>query len=226
MQILAAVLGGVQSIDPSGIDETFGLPSEESRIFELDIQHIIAHENNVPLAADPLGGSYYVEWLTNKLEEETTKLLKEIDDNGGMWKCLESGWLQKQFDKTTSEVQNEINACKRIIVGANAFKGEDGDISKAVIDGAYKVPPDDKRFGAIDRVKELRRSRDQEKVKNSLKGLARAVREDQNVLRPTIEAAKAYATLGEMVGTIRMAKDLPFDPYERIVEPEFLKDIL
>jgi len=226
MQVLAAVLGGVQSIDPSGIDETFGLPSEESRIFELDIQHILAHENNVPLAADPLGGSYYVEWLTNKLEEETTKLLKEIDDNGGMWKCLESGWLQKQFDKTTSEVQNEINACKRIIVGANAFKGEDGDISKAVIEGAYKVPPDDKRFGAIDRVKELRRSRDQEKVKHGLKELARAVREDQNVLRPTIEAAKAYATLGEMVGTIRMAKDLPFDPYERISEPEFLKDIL
>jgi len=226
MQILAAVLGGVQSIDPSGIDETFGLPSEESRIFELDLQHILAHENNVPLAADPLGGSYYVEWLTNKLEEETTKLLKEIDDNGGMWKCLESGWLQKQFDKTTSEVQNEINACERIIVGANAFKGEDGDISKAVIDGAYKVPPDDKRFGAIDSVKELRRSRDQEKVKQGLKELARAVREDQNILRPTIEAAKAYATLGEMVGTIRMAKDLPFDPYERISEPEFLKDIL
>jgi len=226
MQVLAAVLGGVQSIDPSGIDETFGLPSEESRIFELDLQHILAHENNVPLAADPLGGSYYVEWLTNKLEEETTKLLKEIDDNGGMWKCLESGWLQKQFDKTTSEVQNEINACERIIVGANAFKGEDGDISKAVIDGAYKVPPDDKRFGAIDSVKELRRSRDQEKVKQGLKELARAVREDQNILRPTIEAAKAYATLGEMVGTIRMAKDLPFDPYERISEPEFLKDIL
>ena len=225
MQILAAVLGGVQSIDPSGIDETFGLPSEESRIFELDLQHIIAHENNVPLTADPLGGSYYVEWLTNKLEEETVKLLGEIDRNGGMWECLKSGWLQQQFDMTTAEVQNEINECKRLIVGANSFKGEDGNISKTIIDGAYKVPPDDKRFGAIDRVKELRKTRDQVKVKERLKELVKATQEDQNIVRPTIEATKVYATLGEMVGTIRMAKGLPFDPYERIQTPEFLKDI-
>ena len=153
MQILAAVLGGVQAIDPSGIDETFGLPSQESRIFELDLQHIIAHEANVPLTVDPLGGSYYVEWLTNKLEDETVKLLAEIDDQGGMWECLKSGWLQKQFDLTTTEIQNEINTCKRLIVGANAFKGDDGEISKAIADGAYKVPPDEKRFGAITRVK-------------------------------------------------------------------------
>ncbi len=226
MQVLAAVLGGVQSIDPSGIDETFGLPSEESRIFELDLQHIITHENNVPLTVDPLGGSYYVESLTDKLESETSNLLKEIDRIGGMWKCLESGWLRQQFDQATAEIQNEINEGKRLIIGANSFQGEDGDISKSIIEGAYKVPPDDKRFGAIDRVRELRNSRDQEKVKQCLKGLAQAVKQDQNVLRPTIEAAKAYATLGEMVGTIRMAKDLPYDPYERIGEPEFLKGIL
>ncbi|MFH1241056.1 MAG: methylmalonyl-CoA mutase family protein [Pseudomonadota bacterium] len=226
MQILAAVLGGVQSIDPSGIDETFGLPSEESRIFELDLQHIIAHENNVPLTADPLGGSYYVEWLTNKLEDATVKLLDEIDQIGGMWRCLETGWLQKQFDMTTSEIQNEIIECKRLIIGANSFKGQDGEISKKIIEGAYKVPPDDKRFGAIDRVKELRRSRDQKKVTQRLKDLAQAVREDQNIVRPTIEATKVYATLGEMVGTIRMAKGLPYDPYGRIPTPEFLKDIV
>ena len=226
MQILAAVLGGVQSIDPSGIDETFGLPSEESRIFELDLQHIIAHENNVPLVADPLGGSYYVEALTNKLEAETKDLLKEIDDIGGMWECLKSGWLRQQFDKTTAEIQNEINECRRLIVGANSFQGEDGDISKTIVDGAYKVPPDEKRFGAIDRVKELRQSRNQEKVQSCLRDLARAMQADENIIRPTIEAAKAYATLGEMVGTIRMAKNLTFDPYERISEPEFLNDVI
>ncbi len=226
MQILAAVLGGVQSIDPSGIDETFGLPSEESRIFELDLQHIIAHENNVPLTADPLGGSYYIEWLTNKLEDETVKLLDEIDQVGGMWRCLETGWLQKQFDITTAEIQNEINECKRLIIGANSFKGEDGEISKKIIEGAYKVPPDDKRFGAIDRVKELREKRDQKKVKERLKELVESVQEGQNILRPTIEATKAYATLGEMVGTIRLANGLPYDPYGRIPMPEFMKDIV
>ncbi len=226
MQILAAVLGGVQAIDPSGIDETFGLPSPESRIFELDLQHIITHENNVPLAADPLGGSYYVESLTNKLEEDTVKLIEEIDQIGGMWQCLKSGWLQNQFDITTTEVQSEINECKRLIIGANAFQGKDGEISKAIVDGAYKVPPDDKRFGAIDRVKELKKTRDQDTVKEGLKGLYEAVRRDENVVRPSIDATKCYATLGEMVGTIRLASDLTYDPYERIPTPEFLKEIL
>ena len=225
MQILAAVLGGVQSIDPSGIDETFGLPSEESRLFELDIQHIIAHENNVPLVADPLGGSYYVEWLTSKLEAEAAAILQQTDDLGGMWKCLESGWLQAQFDRTTTETQREIQDGERLIVGSNAFTGEDGPISQAVIDGAYKVPPDEKRFGAIDRVKALRRSRDQAKVQQRLTALADAVREGTNIVRPAIEAAKAYATVGEMVGTIRLASGLSYDPYDRIQQPDMLKDV-
>jgi methylmalonyl-CoA mutase N-terminal domain/subunit len=225
LQVLAAVLGGVQAIDPSGIDETFGLPSEESRIFELDLQHIIAHESNVPLTADPLGGSYYVEWLTTKLETEATKLLDEIDRLGGMWKCLESGWLRQQFDRTTTEIQGEINDSKRLIVGANAFHGADGAISRAIVDGAYKVPPDEKRFGAIDRVRQLRQARDQDAVTRRLRDLADAVREQRNVLRPAIEATKAYATLGEMVGTIRMAHGLSFDPYKRIAAPEFLEHV-
>jgi methylmalonyl-CoA mutase N-terminal domain/subunit len=143
-----------------------------------------------------------------------------------MWECLKTGWLRQQFDKTTAEIHNEIDECKRLIVGANSFQGEDGDISKTIIDGAYKVPPDEKRFGAIDRVKELRQSRNQENVQRRLRDLARAVQEDQNIVRPTIEAAKAYATLGEIVGTIRMAKDLSYDPYERISEPEFLSDVI
>jgi len=225
LQVLAAVLGGVQAIDPSGIDETFGLPSEESRIFELDLQHIIAHEGNVPLTADPLGGSYYVEWLTTKLETEATTLLDEIARLGGMWKCLESGWLRQQFDRTTTEIQGEISDGKRLIVGVNAFQGQDGAISRAIVDGAYKVPPDEKRFGAIDRVRQLRRTRDHDAVTRRLRDLADAVREQRNVLRPAIEATKAYATLGEMVGTIRMAQGLSFDPYERIAAPAFLEHV-
>jgi len=223
LQVLAAVLGGVQSIDPSGIDETFGLPSEESRIFELDLQHIIAHESNVPLTADPLGGSYYVEWLTTRLETAAAALLEEIDRLGGMWKCLESGWLRQQFDRTTTEIQGEINERQRLIVGANAFQGPDGAISRAIVDGAYKVPSDEKRFGAIERVQELRRTRDQAAVQRRLGELAAAVREGRNIVRSTIEAAKVYATLGEMVGTMRMGHGLPFDPYARISAPQFLQ---
>jgi methylmalonyl-CoA mutase N-terminal domain/subunit len=222
LQMLAAVLGGVQSIDPSGIDEPFGLPSEESRIFELDAQHIIAHEANIPLAADPLGGSYYVEWLTNQIEEKATKLLGEIDKRDGMWNCLESGWLQHQFDETTVRIHGEIDKRKRLIIGVNSFEGEDGPMSRLIRENAYKVPPDEKRFGAIDRVKELRKSRDQQKVQEALRGLADAAKSGHSLVRPAIEAAKTYATVGEMIGAMRIGYGYSYDPYEQVEGPDFL----
>lgn len=223
LQMLAAVLGGVQSIDPSGIDEPFGLPSEESRIFELDTQHIITHEANIPLTADPLGGSYYVEWLTNQIEERATALLEEIDRRGGMWQCLESGWLKQQFDETTVRIHSEIDSGQRLIIGVNAFRGEDGPISDLIKESAYKVPPDEKRYGSIERVRALRESRDQHKTTEALLALAQAAREGDNIVRPTIEAAKAYATVGEMIGAMRIGCGYPYDPYGQIEAPDFLR---
>jgi len=222
LQMLAAVLGGVQSIDPSGIDEPFGLPSEESRIFELDAQHIITHEANIPLTADPLGGSYYVESLTNQIEERATRLLEEIDRQGGMWKCLESGWLQQQFDETSVRIHSEIDREERLIIGANAFKGPDGPISDLIRESAYKVPPDEKRYGSIDRVRELRKSRDQQKARDTLLALVRAATEGDNLVRPTVEAAKAYATVGEMIGAMRIGYGYAYDPYGQLETPDFL----
>lgn len=222
LQMLAAVLGGVQSIDPSGIDEPFGLPSEESRIFELDAQHIITHESNIPLTADPLGGSYYVESLTNQIEEKATRLLDEIDQQGGMWKCLESGWLMQQFDETTVRIHSEIDKGERLIIGANAFKGPDGPISDLIRESAYQVPPDEKRYGSIDRVRELRESRDQQKACDTLLALVRATKEGDNLVRPTIEAAKAYATVGEMIGAMRIGYGYAYDPYGQLETPDFL----
>ncbi len=222
LQMLAAVLGGVQSIDPSGIDEPFGLPSEESRIFELDAQHIITHEANIPLTADPLGGSYYVESLTNQIEERATRLLEEIDRQGGMWKCLESGWLMQQFDETTVRIHSEIDRGERLIIGANAFKGPDGPISDLIRESAYQVPPDEKRYGSIDRVRELRESRDQQKAHDTLLALVKAAREGDNLVRPTVEAAKAYATVGEMIGAMRIGYGYAYDPYGQLETPEFL----
>jgi methylmalonyl-CoA mutase N-terminal domain/subunit len=98
--MLSAILGGVQSINATGFAEFYGLPSEENRIVELDTSHIIAHEARVPLVVDPLGGSYYVEWLTNEIERRVNELLQEIDRRGGMWKCLESGWLKEEMEKS------------------------------------------------------------------------------------------------------------------------------
>jgi methylmalonyl-CoA mutase N-terminal domain/subunit len=224
LQILSAVLGGVQSIDPSGVDEPFGLPSEESRLFELDAQHIITHEANVPLVADPLGGSYYVEALTNQIEERAAVLLGEIDERGGMWDCLKSGWLQGQFDATTVRIHSEIDKGERPIIGVNSFHGEDGPISQLIRESAYKVPPDEKRYGAIDRVQKLRASRDQDPVREALVALGHAARQGQNLVRPALEAAKAYATVGEMIGAMRLGCGYSYDAYGQVEGPDFLTE--
>ena len=219
---LAGALAGAQRIDLRTYDEQWGIPTKDAEITNIRCQQIVGYECGAGETVDPLAGSYYVEWLTTRLETEATRLLEEIDRLGGMWKCLESGWLRQQFDRTTTEVQGEINEGKRLIVGANSFRGPDGAISRAIVDGAYKVPSDDKRFGAIDRVRTLRETRDGDAVRGRLRELADAVREQRNVVRAAIEATKAYATLGEMVGTIRMAHGLCFDPYERITAPDYL----
>ncbi len=226
LQILSCVLGGVNSIDASSIDEAIGLPSREARMFNLDTQHIITHEANVPLVADPLGGSYYVEWLTNKIEEGVNEALDTIEKKGGMWACLESGWLRQQIDMSRAKVQQEINEGKRLIVGVNAFQGEEGPINKAIENCAYKVPSKQLRLRTIAAIKKLRKARDQVKMKNALYELYRATKESQNVVRPTIEAAKADATVGEVVGVIRMAYGYGYDPLGQITTPDFIEELI
>ncbi len=226
LQILSCVLGGVNSLDASSMDEAIGLPSREARLFNLDAQHIITHEANVPLVADPLGGSYYVEWLTNKLEEEANAILRTIEDNGGMWACLESGFLRHMIDSSRMRVQAEINEGKRLIVGVNAFQGEEGPINKAVEDCAYKVPSRKMRLQTIAEIKRVRANRDQEKAKAAVLELYRATKEGRNVVRATIEASKAGVTVGETVGVIRMAYGYGYDPLNQIETPAFISELL
>jgi len=226
LQILSCILGGVNSLDASSIDEAVGLPSYEARMFNLDTQHIITHEANVPLTVDPLGGSYYVEWLTSKIEEEAYKLLEEIDGRGGMWECLESGWLKQQAEASRLKVQREKSTGKRLIVGVNAFQGEEGPINKAVRGTTYKVPSKQARLRAIRAIKQLRKRRDQQRIRDTLKELYQATRGGRNVVRPVIEAAKASVTIGEVVGTIRMAYNYNYDPLAEINEPAFISELI
>ena len=226
LQILSCVLGGVNSIDASSIDEAVGLPSYEARMFNLDTQHIITHEANVPLVADPLGGSYYLEWLTSKIEEGAYKLLEEIDSRDGMWECLESGWLKQQAEASRLKVQQEQSTGKRLIVGVNAFQGEEGPINRAVKGTAYKVPSKQARLRVIRAVKELRKRRDQQRIRDTLKELYQVTREGRNVVRPVIEAAKAGATIGEVAGVIRMAYNYDYDPLGEISEPAFVSELI
>lgn len=226
LQILSCVLGGVNSLDASSIDEAIGLPSQEARHFNIDAQHIVTHEANVPLVVDPLGGSYYMEWLTSKIEEGAYKLLEEIESRGGMWECLKSGWLREQIEESRLKVQQEKSMGKRLIVGVNAFQGEEGPINRAIERTAYRVPSKKLRLKTIATLKRLRKTRNQQKVRKALKELYQATKEGRNIVRSIIEAAKAYATIGEVVGVVRMAYSYNYDPMGLIDTPTFVKELI
>ena len=228
LQILSCILGGVNSLDASSIDEAIGLPSYEARVFNLDTQHIITHEANVPLVADPLGGSYYLEWLTSRLENEVNRYLDEVEARGGIFECLESGWLKDLMEANRLRVQREMAKGTRLIVGVNAFQGEgeEGPINQAIRDVAYKAPSVVLREQKVREVKEFKQNRNQEALKRSLKEIYRATKEGRNVTRPIIEAVKTGATLGEVTGVIRLSYGIPYDPFEQIDMPPFVRQLV
>ncbi|MBW1862204.1 MAG: acyl-CoA mutase large subunit family protein [Deltaproteobacteria bacterium] len=225
LQTLSCILGGVNSLDASSIDEAVGLPSYEARVFNLDTQHIITHEANVPLVADPLAGSYYLEWLTKRLEKEVNRYLDEVKARGGIFECLESGWLNEVMEANRLRVQREKAEGKRPIVGVNAFQGDgdEGPINQAIREVAYKAPSTALREQRVREVKEFKEKRNQKELKRSLKEIYRATKDGRNVTRPIIEAAKTGATLGEVTGVIRLGYGIPYDPFEQIDIPPFVR---
>jgi len=229
LQILSCVLGGVNSLDASSIDEAVGLPSQEARIFNLDAQHIITHEANVPLVADPLGGSYYLEWLTGKMEREVNSYLEEIEAQGGIFACLESGWLGVVMESCRARVQYEKAEGDRLIVGVNAFRceeDEEGPINEAIRDTAYRAPTVAMREERVREVKEFKAGRDVRRLQPLTTDLLRTTREGGNVQRAVIEAAKAGLTLGECVGVIRLGYGIDYDPFKQIDMPDFVRGIV
>ena len=228
LQILSCVLGGVNSLDASSIDEAIGLPSYEARVFNLDTQHIITHEANVPLVADPLGGSYYLESLTSKLEDEVNKYLDLIEQKGGIFECLDSGWLNQVMEENRHKIQIEKEKEERLIVGVNSFRaaGEEGPINQAVKDVAYKTPTMAQREEKVAEVKGFKENRNRKKLIAASKEIYSATREGRNITRPIIDAAKAGITLGETTGIIRLGYEIPYDPFEQIEMPEFVRKVI
>ena len=226
LQILSCVLGGVNSLDASSIDEAFGLPSLEARVFNLDTQHIITHEANVPIVADPLGGSHYVEWLTSKVEEETNKYLDEIERRGGIFECLESGWLLQVMEANRLKIQREKEEQKRLIVGVNAFQqeGEEGPINKAIRDVAYRVPSVKQREEKVREVKVFKESRNRRDVERTLREIYQVTKEGSNLTPAVVEASKVGVTLGEVTGVIRLGYGIPYDPFEEIEMPKYVRE--
>jgi len=226
LQILSCVLGGVNSLDASSIDEAVGLPGYEARIFNLDTQHIITHEANIPLVADPLGGSYYLEWLTDKMEKDANEYMAEIEERGGIFECLDSGWLNGIMEQNRLKLQREKAEGKRLIIGVNSFQGEEGPINKAVRGSAYKVPTEQLRQERVDEVIAFKNSRDYAKVKQTIKQLYLDTKENRNISRAVVEAAKVGVTIGEFAGVVRLAYNLNFDPLNQIDAPGFIIDAI
>lgn len=198
IEALAAVLGGTQSLHTNSYDEAWALPTEKAAMIALRTQQIIAEETGVADVVDPLGGSYYVEWLTRRLEEAAYEYFDKIERVGGVLQAIKSGYLQKEIAETAYQTQKKVEEGSSIIVGVNAYRIRE----KKPID-ILRI--DEKAQNLqIKRVKELRRNRDNDKVKKALQALKEAfMDEKKNVMEPIIEAVKARATLGEIMNVGR-----------------------
>ncbi len=202
-QVLSAVLGGAQSVHGNAYDEGLCLPTEESMLLSIRTQQLLQHETNVINTVDPLGGSYYIESLTNEIEKRAWEYMKEIERAGGIVSAIETGWIQSEFKKAMLEHERRVNSAEVAVVGVNLFK---------LPREPYKVPifrPDLKAPEVqVERLERVRRERDTARVTQALRDLRQATLDGENVMPGVMEAVKAYATLGEICDTWREAQGI------------------
>jgi methylmalonyl-CoA mutase N-terminal domain/subunit len=192
-QGLAAVLGGTQSLHTNALDETLALPTEKAVRIALRTQQILAYETGVPNTIDPLAGSYYVEWLTDRMEEDAERIFAEIDEMGGVVNGIEEGYFQGQIALSAERFQHEVETNQRIVVGVNDFTGGNEDLSIDLLKIGPEIEEKQRQ-----RLGELRGRRSQDEVDGALERLAQAAVNDENLMGPMLDAVRAYATLGEI----------------------------
>jgi len=197
LQALAAVLGGTQSLHTNSLDETYALPTEESVTLALRTQQLIAHESGVDRVVDPLGGSYYVEYLTDEMEKRALEYLRRIDEMGGIIRAVEEAYPQKEIGESAYRYQREVEQGERLIVGVNAFQSERQEpVQILKIDEQVAE-------GQIARLKQVKAERSSAAVAAALARVEAACRGTDNLMPPVLEAVKAYATLGEISDVFR-----------------------
>ncbi len=197
-QAMAAVLGGTQSLHTNSMDETLALPSEKAVKIALRTQQLLAFETGVTNTVDPLGGSYFVEALTNKMEDEAERIFAEIDSLGGVVRAIEHGYFQKEIADSAYRYQKEFEKKEKIIVGINDFVEENEKVDIPILQISPEVEVRQKK-----RLAELRQSRNHEAVEKSLKEIYNAARDGKNLMPVLIDAAENYVTLGEMVEELK-----------------------
>jgi methylmalonyl-CoA mutase N-terminal domain/subunit len=215
MQALAAVLGGTQSLHTNSLDETYALPTEDSVTIALRTQQIVAEESGVAGTIDPLGGSWFVEDMTNRLEAEAMRTIKRIDEMGGVVEAIEKGYPQREIAASAYRFQRQLEAGERVMVGVNKYAGEGGKVSDIPLlridEEVFKT-----QVANLTRVKE---TRDAAKVKSCLEAVKTAASkaggsDGANLMPPIIEAAKAYCTQQEICDVLRGVLGTYTDPAE------------
>jgi methylmalonyl-CoA mutase, N-terminal domain len=197
LQALAAVLGGTQSLHTNSLDETYALPTEDAVTLALRTQQIIAHESGVDRAVDALGGSYFIEYLTDETERRAMEYIQRIDEMGGIIRAVEEGYPQKEIGESAYRYQREVEQEERLIVGLNAFQSEKHEPVEIL-----KID-DQVAESQIARLRKTRAARNQGAVNRALAKVEAAARGTDNLMPPVLEAVKAYATLGEVSDVFR-----------------------
>ena len=197
LQALAAVLGGTQSLHTNSLDETFALPTEEAVTIALRTQQIIAEESGVTNTIDPLAGSYFVEWMTDRVEEEAMGYIQKIDDFGGMVEAVERGYPQREIAASAYRLQRQVESGEKTVVGVNKYEqDEQPDIPTLRVDQSIQKEQ-------IESLAKVKAERDDTAVSGALAAIADACRSDRNVMPTIIDAAKAYCTEQEICDVFR-----------------------
>jgi methylmalonyl-CoA mutase, N-terminal domain len=199
LQCLAAVLGGCQSLHANAMDEALALPTEESALIALRTQQIIAYETGVTNTADPLGGSYAIEKLTNEIEEGARSYIAKIDAMGGMLRAIESGYVQKEIQRSAYEYQQAVERGEQVVVGVNRFEVEEEREIPTL-----RIDPDIER-AQVERTKALRARRDSTRTQVTLAEVERRARGSENLMPAILDAVEAFATVGEISDALRRA---------------------
>jgi methylmalonyl-CoA mutase N-terminal domain/subunit len=197
IQALAAVLGGAQSLHTNSMDEALGLPTEHAARIALRTQQVIGYESGVPDTADPLGGAYSIEHLTNEIEQLASEYIQKIDDAGGMLLAIEKGYVQREIERSAYDYQRRVESCEQIVVGMNRFTADEvTSVPVLRIDAELERQQ-------IERLARVRERRDEAIVGAALGEVERAARGDDNLMPHIVRAVEAYGTLGEVSDRLR-----------------------
>ena len=197
-QALAGVLGGTQSLHTNSMDETLALPTEKAAEIALRTQQLIAYETGVTNVVDPLGGSWYIEKLTDEIELKAEEYFSQIESIGGVIPAIEQGFFQREIAKSAADYQRKVDEGKRIVVGVNEFIKENEEIDIPILEIGSEAGDDQ-----LKKLLELRNNRNNENVKNRILKIRKACNNGSNLMYPIIDAAKEYATLGEIVDVLK-----------------------